>query len=133
MTDINNPGVWTTLIYSDAEAARIFITEVLGFTETLTVRDDNDATRIAHAEAKWPEGGGIMYGSGGSHPDYPQPVPGHQWVYVCTQDVDSVYQRAVDAGAKVVTEPGDTDYGSRNVVVADPEGNVWTFGTYPGA
>ncbi|ALG12835.1 VOC family protein [Kibdelosporangium phytohabitans] len=133
MTSDNNPGVWPTLIFSDAEAARVFMTEVLGFTETLTVRDDNDSTRIVHAELKWPEGGGLMYGSGGNHPDYPQPVPGTQWVYVCTADIDGVHRRVADAGGKVVTEPYETDYGARNVAIADPEGNVWTFGTYPGA
>ncbi|MCE7007442.1 VOC family protein [Kibdelosporangium philippinense] len=129
----NNPGVWTCLRYNDADAARVFMTEVLGFAETLTVRDDNDNTRIVHAEVKWPEGGGIMYGSGGTHADYPQPVPGTQWIYVVTQDVAAVHKRVVAAGGKVVTEPEDTDYGSRNVAVADPEGNIWTFGTYPGA
>jgi uncharacterized glyoxalase superfamily protein PhnB len=133
MTEKNNPGVWACLSYNDAEAARVFMTEVLGFTEALTVRDENDNTRIVHAEVKWPEGGGIMYGSGGTHPDYPQPVPGTQWVYVVTKDVDSVHKRVVEAGGKVVTEPLDTDYGSRNVAIADPEGNIWTFGTYPGA
>lgn len=130
---MNNPGVWTCLSYRDAEAARVFLTEVLGFTETLTVRDDEDKNRIVHAELKWPEGGGVMYGSGGTHPEYPQPVPGTQWVYVCTKDVDLVHKRAVDGGARVVTEPQDVDYGSRNVAIADPEGNIWTFGTYAGA
>ncbi|ONI70580.1 glyoxalase [Actinosynnema sp. ALI-1.44] len=133
MTETTNPGVWACLIYSDAEAARVFMTDVLGFTETTTVRDDKDPSRIVHAEVKWPEGGGVMYGSSGNQPDYPQPVPGRQWVYVCTADVGAVHRRVVDAGGKVITEPQDTDYGSRNVAVADPEGNVWTFGTYPGA
>jgi uncharacterized glyoxalase superfamily protein PhnB len=44
-----------------------------------------------------------------------------------------VHKRAVDAGARVVTEPQDVDYGSRNVAIADSEGNIWTFGTYAGA
>lgn len=133
MSETNNPGVWPCFIYDDAEAARVFLTEVLGFTETLTVRDDADPNRIVHAEANWPEGGGIMYGSGGNQHDYPQPKPGTQWVCVATQDVDGVHQRVQRSGGRVVTEPHDTGYGSRNVVVADPEGNVWTFGTYQGA
>ena len=128
----NDPGVWASLSYRDAEAARTFLTEVFGFTETLTVHNE-DKSRIAHAELKWPEGGGVMYGSVGNHPEYPQPVPGTHWVYVCTKDVDAVYRRAVEAGAKVITEPYETDYGSRNVAIADLEGNMWTFGTYQGA
>jgi uncharacterized glyoxalase superfamily protein PhnB len=125
--------VWPCLMYRDAEAARVFLTEVFGFTETLTVRDEKDSTRIAHAELKWPEGGGIMYGSLGNHPDYPQPVPGTQWICVYTKDPDAVYQRVVAAGGKVTADPYDTEYGARNVGLADSEGNVWTFGTYQGA
>jgi len=126
-------SVWPCVIYRDAEAARVFLTEVFGFTETLTVRDEKDSTRIVHAELKWPEGGGLMYGSGGNHHDYPEPAPGTQWLCVYTADPKAVYERAVAAGAKIVTEPYDTDYGAHNVAIADLDGNIWTFGTYQGA
>jgi len=33
----------------------------------------------------------------------------------------------------VLTEPHDTDYGSREFSVRDPEGNRWSFGSYRGA
>ena len=130
MSDNNNPGVWPCVIYRDAEQARVFLTEVFGFTETLTVRDGDT---IAHAEVRWPEGGGVMYGSGKGHPDWPQPVPGTQWICVYTKDPDAVYHRAREAGAKIAVEPYDAEYGARNVGIADSEGNVWTFGTYAGA
>jgi len=29
-----------------------------------------------------------------------------------------------------MTELHDTDYGSRDYAARDPEGNVWSFGTY---
>jgi len=122
--------IWPCLMYRDAEAARVFLTEVFGLTETMTVRDGD---RITHAEVTWPEGGGVMFGSVGNHPEFPQPVPGTQWVYVCTKDPDQVHERAVAAKATVVTEPYNAEYGSRNVAIADCEGNIWTFGTYQGA
>lgn len=50
-----------------------------------------------------------------------------------TQDADAVYRRAIEAGARIVREPYEADYGSRNVVLADPEGNIRAFGTYRGA
>lgn len=133
MTEQNNPGVWPCLMYDDAEAARLFLTEVFGFTETLTVRGDDGAS-IVHAEMRWPEGGGVMYGTAqrGSHPEVPEPT-GTQWLCVVTADPDAVYRRARDAGATVVMEPYDADYGSRNVAIADPQGHVWTFGTYQGS
>ena len=34
------------------------------------------------------------------------------------------------AGGEILEEPTDRDYGSRDFVCADPEGNVWSFGTY---
>jgi uncharacterized glyoxalase superfamily protein PhnB len=36
----------------------------------------------------------------------------------------------VAAGAEIVLELTDQPYGSREYAAADPEGNVWTFGTY---
>jgi uncharacterized glyoxalase superfamily protein PhnB len=36
------------------------------------------------------------------------------------------------AGATVVREMREEDYGSRGFSVADPEGNVWSIGTYRG-
>jgi uncharacterized glyoxalase superfamily protein PhnB len=33
-------------------------------------------------------------------------------------------------GAEIITEPFDTDYGSRDYAALDPEGNEWHFGTY---
>jgi uncharacterized glyoxalase superfamily protein PhnB len=43
-----------------------------------------------------------------------------------------VHDRAIAAGAEVVRELNDADYGSRDVGFRDPEGNRWSFGTYPG-
>jgi len=40
--------------------------------------------------------------------------------------------RARAAGAEIITEPYDTDYGSHDFAAADPEGNRWSFGTYRG-
>jgi uncharacterized glyoxalase superfamily protein PhnB len=40
--------------------------------------------------------------------------------------------RAVAAGAMVLVALHDTDYGSREFTVRDPEGNRWSFGTYRG-
>jgi uncharacterized glyoxalase superfamily protein PhnB len=47
-------------------------------------------------------------------------------------DVDAACEHARSAGAIIVTEPYDTPFGSRDFVCTDPEGHVWTFGTYAG-
>lgn len=124
----NNPGVWPAVLYRDADAALGFLTKVFGFTEALTVRGD-DGQDVVHGELLWPEGGGLMYGTVNAD----EGAGSVSGLYVVTADPDAVHRRAVAAGAKVVMEPYDTDYGSHNVGLADPEGNSWTFGTYPGA
>jgi len=59
--------------------------------------------------------------------------PGTFGAYVVTDDPDELFTRATAAGAKVLMELHDTDYGSRDFAVLDPEGNRWSFGTYRGA
>jgi uncharacterized glyoxalase superfamily protein PhnB len=51
-------------------------------------------------------------------------------VYLVVDDPDPRFERAKSAGAEIVMEPADQDYGSRDFVVRDPEGNLWSFGTY---
>ncbi len=46
------------------------------------------------------------------------------------EDPDALCERAKGAGAEISREPTDTDYGSREFSAKDPEGNVWSFGTY---
>jgi len=39
-----------------------FLVEVLGFEETALYSGDSEDV-VVHAEARWPEGGGVMFGS----------------------------------------------------------------------
>lgn len=50
--------------------------------------------------------------------------------YVIVQDVDGHCARARAAGAEIIMEPEDQDYGGRNYGARDPEGNAWSFGSY---
>lgn len=45
-------------------------------------------------------------------------------------DPDTHCARAVDAGAEIVMELTDQDYGWRDCAARDPEENLWSFGTY---
>lgn len=60
------------------------------------------------------------------------PTPGTFSAYVVTDDVDVLHARVAAAGAEITTELHDTDYGSRDFGISDPEGNRWYFGTYRG-
>ena len=45
--------------------------------------------------------------------------------YLYVNDVDSLYQRALDHGAESLYAPEDMDYGDRQAGVKDPAGNSW--------
>ena len=50
--------------------------------------------------------------------------------YIVVPDAEEVYARAQAAGATMVRPLQDTDYGSREFTVNDPEGHSWSVGTY---
>jgi uncharacterized glyoxalase superfamily protein PhnB len=128
MSTTPQPQVWPSLRARDARALIRFLTEAFGFEETVVY---GDGEMVEHAQLSWPEGGGIMLGSvregQASATD-----PGAFGAYVVTGQPDALYARAKAAGAEITAEPYDTDYGSRDFAVRDPEGNRWTFGTYRG-
>lgn len=116
--------------YTDAHAAIDWLGRAFGF-EPKEVHDGPDGT-VAHAELAF--GDGIfMLGSeppGGDDRWGRRAGLGWCYVVVAPDAIDALYERAVGAGAEVVMEPADQDYGSRDFSVRDPEGNHWSFGTY---
>ncbi len=121
-------GLWHTLTFTDADAGIAWLTAI-GFTEKEIHRDPGDAAMVVHAEMLWPAGGGVMFGSHRPNPDWPT-QPGHAAAYLVTDDVDGVFAAAISAGATALREPRDEDYGGRGATVTDPEGNLWSFGSY---
>lgn len=55
------------------------------------------------------------------------PMPTGLHFYV--PDVDSVYERALTAGATSISRPADQPYGERGAGVKDPAGNSWFLAT----
>ncbi len=125
--------IWPCLAFRDARAAMKFLTDAFGFEEQAAYARDDDPTIIEHGEMRWPLGGGIMFGTA-SKDDTPfgQRVPGNDAIYVVCDDPDGLFARATGAGAEVVRGLRDEDYGSRGFTVRDPDGNLWSFGTYAG-
>lgn len=124
-----------SLSFDDAEAAMTFLRAV-GFTEAAVHRDEDDPTRVVHAQFDWRDTGGVMFGSRRvENPDGFVDSTGHGQCYCVVEsdpDVDRVYAAALAAGATSVQEPRDPEYGGRGCTVRDPEGNQWSFGSYPG-
>lgn len=125
--------VWPILTYRDARAAIRFLAEAFGFEERCAYADDDDPDVIHHAEMRWPLGGGVMFGSAAKDDGpFGRRTPGNDSVYVACDEPDDLFRRATAAGAEVVRGLRDEDYGSRGFTVRDPEGNLWSFGTYRG-
>lgn len=119
------PRVIPAFHFVDARAALDFFVEAFGFAIS-AVHEGSDG-RIAHAELT--HGNGMMM-LGAAHDDDPFHLPGSASVYVVVDDADAHHDRAVAAGAAVVFPLKDEDYGGRAYTARDPEGNLWTFGTY---
>jgi uncharacterized glyoxalase superfamily protein PhnB len=132
MTDDKTPPaqVWPSLRARDARRLIRFLVDVFGFEETV-VYGEGDI--VQHCQLSWPEGGGIMLGSMRDEPGNPWELqPGSSGAYVVSDHVDEIYRRTVAAGATILRELNDTDYGSHEFAARDPEGNLWSFGTYRG-
>lgn len=133
MNETTVTAVWPILSYRDARAAITFLRDAFGLEEAAVIARDDDPSIIEHAEMRWPSGGGVMFGSAGKDDSpFGRRTPGNDSVYVVCTDPDGAFARATRAGATVVQELYDADYGSRGFSVRDPEGNLWSFGTYEG-
>jgi uncharacterized glyoxalase superfamily protein PhnB len=131
MSDLTPPpNVWPGLRSGNARALIAFLVEAFGFEETVVY---GEGDRVDHAQLSWPLGGGVMLGSTRDDPaDTFRREPGTAGVYVVTDDPEALFARATAAGATVLRAPEHTDYGSHEFAVADPDGNIWSFGTYRG-
>ncbi|MCP2329086.1 putative glyoxalase superfamily protein PhnB [Hamadaea flava] len=123
-------AVWPVLRYQDGTAAIRFLVEAFGFTEKAVYEGDGGV--IDHAELTWPQGGGVMLSSRSAEGDEVRTSPGIGSVYLVTDQPDLLHDRAVAARAKIVRGLRDEDYGSRGFTARDPEGVLWSFGTYAG-
>jgi uncharacterized glyoxalase superfamily protein PhnB len=121
------PTQWLAEEFRNVQA--VAAGDAFGFAETVVY---GDGDQVQHAELAWPSGGGVMLGSSRGDGGEPALRPGVFHAYVVTDDPDGLFARAAGAGAKVVQELTDKDYGSRDFAVLDPEGNHWSFGTYRG-
>jgi uncharacterized glyoxalase superfamily protein PhnB len=126
--------MYPSLFYRDAPAALDWLCKAFGFELLFSVPGEGART-IAHSELRL--GDGIIM-AGSEDPERgmksPENLPAvNQGIYLYVDDVDQLFARATAAGAKVIGEPKDQDYG-RTCGVLDLEGHHWWFGSYrPGA
>ncbi len=125
-----------SLRYRNAPAAIEWLCSVFGF-EKHAVYPNPDGT-IAHAQLSFGNGM-IMLGSvsrkdseWGLLIKQPDEIDGAetQSAYLIVSDADAVYANAKAAGAEILLDIKDEDYGGRGFTCRDLEGHIWNFGTY---
>ncbi|MFD4502372.1 VOC family protein [Streptomyces sp. NPDC058457] len=115
------PDGYTTVapwvVTDDTGAFLDFVTQAFGGTELGRVPTEDGL--IGHAEIRI---GDTVVLAFDRHPDWPG-LPSLLRVFVA--DADDTFDRAVAAGAEVVTSPADDAFGQRGGRVKDPFGNIW--------
>ena len=124
------PRLFPTMRCRNAEAMIGWLKDVIGFTERVVYRDGGT---VHHAELAY--GPSILMLGQGRDDKYGKlvgDIGGRRTdaIYVAVDDPDSLHARVKAAGARIEMELRDTDYGSRDFACRDPEGNLWSFGTY---
>lgn len=122
------------LRYRDAPAAIEWLCATFGFEKHLVISNDDGS--IAHAQLGF--GNGMVMLASMSDTEFgrlmkqPEQLGGvnTQSCYLIVSDADLVYQQARAAGAGMVLDIRDEEYGGRGFTCRDPEGHLWSIGTY---
>lgn len=112
------------LFYEDVDAALSFLSKAFGFKEAL--RYTGEGGYVNHAEMRLGDGK-IYLGDPGDHYRSPKKVGSTFGTCVVVDDVDEHFKGAKAAGAEIIEEPTDQDYGERRYIAVDPEGHQWFF------
>jgi uncharacterized glyoxalase superfamily protein PhnB len=129
-TSTTTQRIFPALRYRDARAAIRWLCDAFGFVEQAVY---GEGERVDHAQLTC-EGGMVMLGT--ARDDFFRMKTPRELgyaagsIYVVVGDPDAHHARAVAAGAEIVRELTDQEYGSRDYSARDPEGYVWSFGTY---
>jgi len=109
-------GSATTFHVSDVDAALAFYTTVLGFNERFRFGNyigvEHGEVRIHLSRPGTPNGQSIGQGS----------------IYIFCDAVDAYHKEITAKGATSQAPPKDYEYGMRDFVVNDPDGNLIGFG-----
>ena len=124
------PRLYPALRYKNAAKMIDWLCDAFGFTVRARY---GDGDVVHHAELVF--GASMIMLGTAREDDYGKmvgaPGPGGgKSIYVAVDDADAAYARATKAGATILQDLTDRDYGSREFICGDPEGNVWSFGTY---
>jgi uncharacterized glyoxalase superfamily protein PhnB len=118
---IPEPTVVPVLTCSDVRAAVAWFTEAFDFHERLRIGEGH------RSQLEVPDGGAVILAE--VRPDTRVPTAGatSHSVLVRVRDARAHFARSRDAGARILMEPTDFEYGERQYAAEDPFGHRWTF------
>jgi len=131
-----NAKIICTMRYRDAPAAIKFLCEAFGFKDHLVV--PGAPGEIAHAQLTLGDAmimlGSVKDDDYGKLISVPAEVGGQITMspYIILDDATMIthYEQAKKVGAEIVAELKTEEYGGQAYTCKDPEGHVWTFGSY---
>jgi PhnB protein len=119
MTPITSPNIAPWLAVRDAQKAVDYYMAAFGAVEVYRLPADDGSLAVAQLSV----GGAVFWIQGDSNAS-PAGAGGSVRMILSVDDPDSVFERAVGAGAAVVA-PVHEEYGWRTGRVTDPFGHDW--------
>ena len=107
------------LIYPDVREAVAWLGRAFGFGERVRIGDDH------RAQLRVGEDGSVVVADVRRDQVAPSGGVVTQLIKIRVPDVDAAFERAREAGAKVLEEPHTWEYGERSCVVEDLAGHRW--------
>ena len=122
------PQIYARLAYQDPTQAVAWLSRAFGFRERERARLATKDGKISLTEMEL-GAGLVMIGTAGSHDlESPAKLGGMtQMLMVYVDSVDEHYERARQAGARIVMELKDQPWGDRRYEALDLEGHRWYF------
>ena len=123
------------MLYRDAMTMIDWLQRAFGFHKKAVYMAGENL--VAHAELTFGNGM-VMLGSVANQSEVsafrvqPEEIGNRetQSAYLVVTDCVPVYESAKAAGARIILALRDMDYGGQAFTCADPEGHIWSFGTY---
>jgi uncharacterized glyoxalase superfamily protein PhnB len=118
---IPEPTTVPVLTVESVRDAVEWLSEAFGFSERLRIGEGH------RSQLDVPGGGAVILAEVRPHTRAPTPGSAAHSVLVRVTDARAHFERARDAGARILMEPTDFGYGERQYSVEDPFGHHWTF------